>query len=584
MNPAAERQGFRRGLGLALLLLALASVGAAPLDRLAFDGTSRFLRRREGQRGVVLVGVDEATERAYPEPLALWHRHLGAVFQALAQAGPRAVGVDLNLPTRSFDATLPGGDAALLAGIVRLRRAAPLVLGITVDADGQARPLHKPFQTVAGAEGIGLVQWEVDPDGVVRRFTEHPHGRREAVPTLVGQLARALRLPVREGLLDYRFAPAVPYVPIQQVEAWGRDGRLDELQRAFQDKVVLVGSVLPFVDRHFQVVDLNGWGEDNRRFAPGALLHAQALENLLGRGPIRTVPLPGVLLLDLGLLLLGLGLGGRARAGGCGALAAVGALGGAQVALQGAGWFLPPASPAMAVLIGYGVRFGLGAWAARQLAARFERAFRGLVSPPVLAKIKAGAFLPGLEGETARLCVLFSDVRGYTTLSEGRDPREIIRILNRYFDRMVPAIHAHGGAVDCFMGDGIMAHFGHPEPLANACQAAFEASRDMLAALALLNRELGAEGVPGLRIGIGLHAGEALVGNIGSRDRHDYSAIGDTVNVASRTEGLTKEAGYPLVLTEAVARDLEDRAALVDLGPRPIKGHTDMHVFGWRQA
>ena len=103
--------------------------------------------------------------------MALWHRHLGAVFGALAQAGPRAVGVDLNLPVRSFDDTLPGGDAALMRGLVLLRRTCPLVLGITVDAGGQARPLHAPFQAAVGAQGTGFVEWEVDPDGVVRQFT-----------------------------------------------------------------------------------------------------------------------------------------------------------------------------------------------------------------------------------------------------------------------------------------------------------------------------------------------------------------------------------------------------------------------------
>jgi adenylate cyclase len=136
--------------------------------------------------------------------------------------------------------------------------------------------------------------------------------------------------------------------------------------------------------------------------------------------------------------------------------------------------------------------------------------------------------------------------------------------------------------VDSYMGDGIMAHFGHPEALASPCRAAFEASKDMLAALEGLNAELRVEGFPELRIGIGLHAGEALVGHIGSKERHEYTAIGDTVNVAARVEGLTKEAGVPLVVTEAVAKHLMAQGALIDLGPRPIKGHTDMHVFGWR--
>ena len=312
--------GDRRAWGflglLAGLVAPLVLMLAGPTNRLAFDAASRLLRQREGTRQVVLVGLDEATERAYSEPLALWHRHLGAVLGALAQAGPRAVGVDLNLPARSFDATLPGGDAALMRGLVLLRRTCPLVLGITVEAGGQVRPLHAPFQAAVGQLGTGFVEWEVDPDGVVRRFTEHPHHRKERVPTLTGQIARGLHLPVKEGLLDFRFGPPVPYVPLHQVEAWGRNGQQEELRRAFAGKVVLVGSVLPFVDRHFQVADLNGWGEDNRGFAPGVLLHVQAMENLLGRGPLRTVPMLAVGSLALGLLLLGGRLGRHPRPGG----------------------------------------------------------------------------------------------------------------------------------------------------------------------------------------------------------------------------------------------------------------------------
>jgi adenylate cyclase len=103
----------------------------------------------------------------------------------------------------------------------------------------------------------------------------------------------------------------------------------------------------------------------------------------------------------------------------------------------------------------------------------------------------------------------------------------------------------------------------------------------MLQELAALNAELKAEGLAELRIGIGLHAGEAVVGHIGSRERHAYTAIGDTVNVASRVEGLTKEAGHPLVVTEVVAAQLNHPEDLIPLGPRALKGHTPMPVFGW---
>lgn len=569
---------FWAGLGLLMAVLALFSPG---WNRHAFDLLSVRLRTTPIDESVVLIGIDEATERQYAEPHALWHRHLGAAFEALAQAQPRAVGVDISLPDRSFDAVQPGGDGALLKGLVLLRRRCPVVMGITVQGDGRLRPIHTPFQTAAGPQGLGLVQWQVDSDGVVRRFDERFPGHREPEPTLAGQLARALNRPVGHGWLDYRHAAPVPYLPFHQVVDWYRDGQVDALRRAFAGKVVLVGSVLPFVDRHFQVMDLNGWGEDNRRFAPGVLLHVQALRNLLGTGPLREIPGPAVLVLAVLCMILGAFLGRRVRLGVAGLALALAVLAAVVVGIFLKGAFLPPALPMAGLMAGYLVRVAWGTVLRHQESARLKRVFGGNVSPSILKEILAGRIAPGLDGERAFLCVLFSDVRGFTTLSEGREPEAVIGVLNRYFDRMAPQIHAFGGSVDSYMGDGIMAHFGHPGTVKNPCQAAFEASQAMLDALKELNRELAAEGHPELRIGIGLHAGEAVVGYLGSKERHEYTAIGDTVNVASRVEGLTKDAGHPLVVTEAVAERLDRRETLVPLGPRPLKGHTPMPVFGW---
>ncbi len=565
-------------IGVVLLLAAFLPL-APGLDRGAFDVLSRHLRTWGDPHPIVLVGIDEATERAYPEPHALWHRHLGAVCEALALAGPRAVGVDVTLPDRSFDAVLPGGDAALLKGLILLRRRCPLVLGATVEGNGTPRPIYAPFRSAVGEGGLGLVEWPVDPDGVVRRFTERFPGQTTALPTLPGQMARALGRPVGSGWLDYRQAAPVPYVPFHEVEAAYRAGRLDTLRQWFSGKVVLIGSVLPFVDRHFQVVDLNGWGEDNRGFAPGVLLHVQAIRNLLGSGFIHPVSLPLILLLGFALALLGAWAGGRGPRGAL-IVAGVALLGGAGAVLAFLHHaFLAPAFPLAGLALGYAARVLRDTLARQHESARLKRVFGGYVSPSVLAEILAGRIDPNLAGERAFLCVLFSDVRGYTTLSEGREPEAVIHVLNRYFDRMAPRIHAYGGAVDAYMGDGIMAHFGHPAGLENPCQAAFDASRAMLRELEGLNAELKAEGLPELRIGIGLHAGEAVVGHIGSKERHEYTAIGDTVNVASRIEGLTKEAGYPLLVTEPVARRLAE--PLVSLGPKPIKGHSPLPVFGW---
>lgn len=576
---------LRRILSLALLLAVLLWLAGGALDRLWFDQASRLLRPHgTGDASVVLIGLDEASERAFPEPMALWHRQLGAAMEALALAQPRAVGLDMSLPMRSFDGVAPGGDAALLRGILRLRRACPLVLGITVDAAGLPRPIHGPFQTAAGEGGTAFVLWEVDRDAVVRRFTEHFGGSPQAAPTLSGNLARALGRPVREGWLDYRGAAPLPYLPFHQVVAWHRAGDVPALRAAFQGKVVLIGSVFPFVDRHPQAVDISGWGEENGGFAPGVLLHAQALRNLLGRGPLQQAPRWIVLGLAAASLGLGWALGARPRLGSLGLLGALAAGIGLLLALQWQGWFLGISWLLLGLVAGFGARAGREAFLRLQERRRLRAVFGGYVSPAILTQILDGRLQPGLRGERRWLCVLFSDIRGFTTLSEGLEPEAVIDLLNRYFQRMAEAIHAHGGTLDKFMGDGIMAFFGAPAPQEHPCRSAFRCAQAMLAALEGLNAELAAEGREPLRIGIGLHYGEAAVGHVGGASRHEYTAIGDVVNTASRIEGLTKGSGYPLLVTAPVLAELDVPGAFEPLGEKPLKGRAPMAVFGWPRS
>jgi class 3 adenylate cyclase/CHASE2 domain-containing sensor protein len=568
------------------LLVALALVWLVPYQRLNlawFDVESRLQQRWAPTipDPVVLVAFDEATVSAFPEPVALWHDHLGQVLQGLAAGGPRVVGLDLNLPDRSFDRHQAGLDAALLRGLILLKRRCPVVLGVTVEGSGIPRSIHAPFRQVVGQDGLGLVQWEFDDDGVVRRFSEHLQGNADATPTLSGQMARAMGRPVRSGWLDYRGAQRLPYVPLHQVEAWQREGRVDELRAAFAGKAVLLGAVLPFEDRHRQPVDITGWGEANHGNAPGVMLHVQALRNHLGRGPLRPVPAGWVI--GLGVVLLGGGwlAGGHPRWIALTTTSVLAGILGSSFLLHSAGALLLPAIPALGWVAGAGGRLALLTSDRLMERRRLRGTFGGYVSPGVLKEILAGRISPNLNGQRASVCVLFTDIRGYTTISERLEPEGAVALLNRFWDRISPAIHHHGGTVDSYMGDGMMAHFGDPQALANPCRSAFDAALEMLEALEGLNRDLVAEGGVPMRIGIGLHSGEAVVGHIGSSDRHAYTAIGDTVNVASRVEGMTKSLGYPLLVTAAVAERLGEGCGLQPLGAFPLRGRSAMELFGW---
>ncbi|MSU49207.1 MAG: adenylate/guanylate cyclase domain-containing protein [Opitutus sp.] len=162
------------------------------------------------------------------------------------------------------------------------------------------------------------------------------------------------------------------------------------------------------------------------------------------------------------------------------------------------------------------------------------------VSPEVAAQLlRDGATLGGEEREVT---VLFADLRGFTTLSEKLPARDLVSLLNRYLDRMSAEIEAQGGVIDKFIGDAIMALFSAPVTQIDAADRAIAAALAMERALVQLNRELAAEGIPPL--GIGVYTARVIAGNIGSQRRLNYSVIGDGVNIASRLQSLTRTAEY----------------------------------------
>jgi len=395
-------------------------------------------------------------------------------------------------------------------------------------------------------------------------------------------MARALGRPiVSHGLIDFTAGAAFGFIPLQTVLEWYDTGDANRLERAFGGKAVLLGSVLKFEDRLAAPVNLAAWDPDAIS-VPGVLLHAQALRNLLNDGLIQPVApwIPLVSALAVALLWLRAPPPGAALA----LLAAVWAICIAASTLSLAkGFELPVASVMLVALLSVGGRQVLESVLSWRERRRLRRAFDGYVSPAVMQSILAGTLHPALGGVKQFGCVLFSDIRGYTSRSEHLSPEQTIAFLNHYFERIVPIIHDNGGTVISFMGDGIMAVFGVPQPLPNPCAAAISATRAMLASLRSLNVELAQKGEMPLEIGIGLHAGDGVAGHIGAATRHEYTLIGDVTNVASRLEGVTKEVGYHLVCSRAVADRLADRTDLVPLGVRAIKGHSALEIFGYDQ-
>ncbi|WP_293905205.1 adenylate/guanylate cyclase domain-containing protein [Phenylobacterium sp.] len=177
-----------------------------------------------------------------------------------------------------------------------------------------------------------------------------------------------------------------------------------------------------------------------------------------------------------------------------------------------------------------------------------------------------------LGGKEQKVTVMFSDVRRFTSIAEALGPRETVSLLNEYFTEMVDVIFLHGGILDKYMGDGIMALYGAPLVGPNDADNALAAADAMMQRLAGLNARRMAAGQEALEIGIGFSTGATVVGNIGSVRRMEYTVIGDTVNLASRLEGATKQYGAGVVLSEMTVRDLKRPATLRELDLIRAKG------------
>ena len=583
--PRPSRRTLLAGYVLVAAVAALVAYSGAldRADRALLDAQFsllRYLQVRPARHEVVLVGIDDATVGGIPEPIALWHRHFGRFLQAAATGEATAVGLDVVFPDRSYDALTPGADRELVSGILTARRATSLVIARTVDRDLRPRTVHPVFIAAAGPQGSAFALLPVDPDGVVRRFHETLGENGENVPTLAGELARRLGATVDDGVIDFSRGAAFDYVPLHRVLALHDSGDSAGLRKLFSGKPVILGGVFKFEDHLGAPVNLTTWDPANAT-VPGVVLHAQALRNLLDDTLIEEAPVWTPLALCVLAAAAWFVATTPSRAFFT-MLAGGAAIAAGATALLEAGLYVPPAEPLAALALAAVARGTRESVLGMRERAKLKRAFSGYVSPGVMDDIIAGEIAAELGGVNRYVCAFFSDIRGYTTRSESMTPQEIVAFLNGYFEQAVDIIHSHGGTVTSFMGDGIMAVFGAPKPLDNPCADAHAAARDLLTYVHDFNAKARASGTAPIDVGIGLHAGEVVVGHVGSASRHDYTAIGDVINVASRLEGVTKEVGYRLVYSDVVAAALAPEwRGDAPLGAREIKGHTPVEAYGY---
>ena len=450
--------------------------------------------------------------------------------------------------------------------------------------------LSKPYPELADAGGtLGLVGVRLDSDGVLRRYIPYGQDKEgrfiygmalESVAKLQGAdlpekpltggdvpLSGRSKIKAPDGrfLVNFRGGPGTH--PTWQA---GDVLRGDEdFSPRLKDKIVFIGVTDP------SAKDLMPTPYSGTQRMAGEEFHAAAADTILSGSFIRVTPRYQRIIL-IGLLSLGaiaLGRFPRLLYGIGGASLVHGGLAGAWFGLFArANYLLPLAGPLAATVFSYG--FALtGRVGVEQLEKQQARSMLSRYLPPDIVKeMLKNPIDAQLGSRRAELSVLFSNIRGFTTLSENLDPEEVVDLLNQYLTVMTEIIFRHGGTVDKFEGDGILVFFGAPQPLDDHPERAVRTALEMRDRLAELQGPWQERSDEPLRIGVAIHTGEVMVGNIGSSRRIDYTVIGDTVNLASRLQDLTKVYGASVLISGSTQERVKHMCQLRALGSVEVRG------------
>ncbi|MBS0560237.1 MAG: adenylate/guanylate cyclase domain-containing protein [Proteobacteria bacterium] len=608
--------------GLAVLALLMAvwawpgSPARAPLRERALDVVLAWLPRPPatdtGGTRVVIVDIDRATlDRVGPWP---WPRaRLADLVDAVAAGKPAALALDILLagPDRFSSPAGPGGANAGDLRLAAALAAAPSVLGFGLDESGPAGPpgvpvllaaplsvpaiwraaglAEPPAVLAAATQGLGALPLAGDRDGPIRR-----------VPLLVlagdalrpGLAVEAVRVAQQAGSLlvdaDERLQAGAITVPLgpdaalrllpqsapgaweaRTLPAWRVLGDPAEASRV-AGRIVLIGSSAP---------ELGGLrATPAARLTPSVQIQAEAADAML-RGatawrPGWLGPAEDAAAVLLGLLGLALALGLRPWP----AMAGMGAAcvlwtGGAAAAVPTLALLPDPAGPPLIALGGFVAallaRFARDELAARRLRASFEQH----LAPGVVARLVADPRAVRLQGETREITALFTDIEGFTAMTERADPAELVALLDRYFDMAARVVTEHGGMVGKFVGDAVQGIFNAPLDLPD------HPRRAVACALALLRETEALRGSDlGRRLGlgrtrIGIETGPAIVGDVGGSRKLDYTAYGNAMNTAARLEEANKRLGSSICIGPGTAA-LLDPETVREIGTLTLRGQS----------
>ncbi|WP_171709234.1 adenylate/guanylate cyclase domain-containing protein [Bradyrhizobium archetypum] len=619
------------------LVCAAASVSPAarPIRGLSLDILTAlrwevFGRRQDPAASpAVVVAMDEESLRTPPfrgAPMLTWTGEIGRVLSATLEGGAKVAGFDIVIPASIEQSEIPFGDGMLgekvrgfdrdflraLAGAAANRK---VVLGEILGGNQPVRP--SPGQRVAVRQQLNIrpLNVHIDSDDILRRLPLSFTVNGTRVPSMAVELAsRALGAAPefdergRLTLAGYRVPGRVPNTMTLNFEGGADDiptfsfadlracavkNDEDYFRRWFAGKVVIFGSVLDIEDRQ-QTSKRFATGIEGAR-APrctaestpvtagfkkstiaGVYIHATAVNNLIARnGVVEPGPLSRLLIAAFIAALAAAAAWLFRPVIAFAAWTAMTVLGvaGATIAFNHA-LALPIVEPLLASLIALAATIGFRFVVADKDRRLLQKSFALYLAPHVINRMLSSSKLPELGGETRNVTVFFSDIEGFSLIAEKMSPDGLMELMNEYLSAMTDVIERHGGYVDKYIGDSIVAVFGAPADDPDHAANAAHAALDCCTQLAELNASSPMFQEYKLAQRIGINSGEALVGNFGSQRRFNYSVMSDAVNLASRLEGANKFYGTTVIASETTVALAGEAFAWRELDAIRVKGRT----------
>ena len=590
-------------------------------------------RRDPATSPVVVVAIDGETYDTPPfkgSPTQTWTREIGRVLTGIADGGAKVIGYDVIFPSSIEQSEIPFGDAPFgsrlkgfdrdyLIALRKLSDSGKLLLGERLSNVHPERP--DPAQRFAVRNNVRALNVHTDTDDVIRRMPLSFSVGDKRVPAMAVELAaRALGAEPQIGpsgtpiLSGYAIPSAVPNTLTLNYRGMSRDvptysfadlraclekGDSDFFRRAFDGKIVLLGSILAFDDRKLTSMRLSG-GYDGtpaarcalpapartvqkaRSDIAGVFVHATAVRNLIERDAVTELGSPARTILTIAFAAVIACAACMLAPGGAlivwlvfTAAYAAAAVGAFVHALA-----LPLTEPALASLAALAMMIGYRFMLADRDERFLRKSFAFYLAPEVIDTMVASGKMPALGGEMRNITMFFSDLSGFSSIAETMKPGELVTLMNEYLSAMTDIIEGHGGYVDKYIGGSIVAMFGAPADDPAHARNAVRAALKCHEKLAELNANSAAFAGRGLSHRIGLNSGEAVVGNIGSHRRFNYTVMSDTVNVASRLEGANKYYGTAIMASESTMAQTGDTFAWRELDAIRVMGRGEaIRVF-----